>query len=117
MPNEMIERVGIAIAKAKSELSRVYGLFDYSVNNVSAHVVRNFVTRKTECFTNKEDAEKLYINLCKAYIAKAAIKAMREPTKEMVAVIHGCYPDIPDKYAYPIAADRWKAAIDKALKE
>jgi hypothetical protein len=45
----------------------------------------------------------------------AIIKAMREPTDSILGAIHGSYPDVPDKFAAPIAEQRWQAAIDAII--
>jgi len=45
------------------------------------------------------------------------LKAMREPTEKMLGAIHGCYPDIPDKYASIIAKQRWQSAIDAVIND
>jgi hypothetical protein len=49
--------------------------------------------------------------------AEACIKAMREPTEKILGAIHGCYPDVPDKYASSIAKQRWEAAIDAIVND
>ena len=50
-------------------------------------------------------------------MARVAIKAMREPTEKILGAIHGCYPDVPDKYASTIAKQRWEAAIDAVIND
>lgn len=45
------------------------------------------------------------------------IKAMREPTEKILGAIHGCYPDVPNKYASTIAKQRWEAAIDAVIND
>jgi len=89
MDNEMIERVGVAIAKAGKELSFTYGVFDYSGygKEVKPHVVRDFTNKTNQNigeFDTSEEAQDFYVKVCRNYVAKAAVLAMREPTENLI---------------------------------
>lgn len=84
----MIEKIGKAIAKASRELHMVYGLFDYSsYGKISKpHVVRDFtkIYQNIGEFDTSEEAQAFYRKICEEYVVKAAVKAMREPSDEMM---------------------------------
>jgi len=70
-----------------------------------------------ECFAPAIDFRAPYAKVMRDMAIKEIIKAMREPTEKMLGVIHGCYPDIPDKYASVIAKQRWQSAIDAVIND
>ena len=50
-------------------------------------------------------------------VARAAIAAMREPTKEMIRVgAEECFDDHPDAHPYEDAADVWRAMVEEAAR-
>lgn len=81
--NDMVERVAKAIAAA--DLDEGDGMYDY--------------------YALTEDIVDLYTTL-----ARAAIKAMRDPTEAM-------YEEAEDAIGYNVACDIWWVMIDTALKE
>lgn len=88
--DSMIEKVARAIAKASQE--RAYGLYDYSMyeGKASPHQVWDERVRERILATeDKEEARNLYEKLTREYVAISAIQAMREPTEEMLEMIHG----------------------------
>jgi len=104
---EMLKMVGDAIAKALD--SRAYGLYDYSnyPGDKPPHCVRD--ERSNEVIfrsSSREKAEERWIELNRAFVARAAIETMREPTAEMLDAASG--PAVH-------AAIEWRAMIDAAL--
>jgi len=89
--DSMIERVARAIAGANAE--RAYGLYDYSgyPGDAPPHVVRHERTNEVLLRTNdRDEAQALYDRLTAEHPAIAAIKAMREPTAEMLEAYWHC---------------------------
>lgn len=86
MADSMVERVGEAIATALD--SRAYGLYDYSSykGDRPPHVVRYEPTGAAVFrSSSREKAEAEWKRLNKAFVAQAAIEAMREPTEGMIS--------------------------------
>lgn len=108
----MIEKVARAIAECGNY--RPYGLYDYSSYDGDSppHQVKNEKTREVLLKSwNREAAESEWIRLNQAYVAKAAIAAMREPSEGMLKAFYG---DVPvDQWL----GDDWRDMIDAALKE
>jgi len=82
----MVERVAQAILVAQSELKR-FGSYDYSgyPGEAPPFVVKDHVAGK-ELFRSNSgvEASVFYHKICADYVARAAIKAMREPQEPMV---------------------------------
>ena len=112
----MIERVARAICAAQDEDS--FGLYDYSSypGVKPPHVVVDEINRKVVFRSeHRADAESKWRLLRRAHVARAAIEAMLEPTKEMEDIGYQafCGSGRPRGLRF---IDAYTAMIDAALK-